>query len=155
MLCPFLPSSPHSESLWDHPVLLLLRYYKTQNEQNYQSNFLKMRVHGKPLTDIFYSLFFCSRWFWICSDGEDLPPSFFFLFASMEHMVMKLYITISWQLFQIRYFSYLNIYMNIQASSWGRFSEFLLKYSPITLVIVCQTCPPLGWLPMFTDVQTT
>lgn len=35
-LCPSLPSSPpcpHSESLWDHPVLPLLRYYETPNKQ--------------------------------------------------------------------------------------------------------------------------
>ena len=31
------------------------------------------------------------------------------------------------------------------------------KYTTITLVIliVCHTCPPLGWLPMLIDIQTT
>ena len=81
----------------------------------------------------------------------------FFFFASMEHMVMNIYITISWQLFQMRYFPCLTIYTNIQASSWGRFYDLLLKYTTITLVIllVCHTCPPLGWLPMLIDIQTT
>ena len=75
----------------------------------------------------------------------------------MEHMVMNIYIIISWPLFQMRYFPCLTIDTNIQASSWGRFYDLLLKYTIITLVIliVFHTCPPLGWLPMLIDIQTT
>lgn len=70
-------------------------------------------------------------------------------------MIMNLWTIITLQLFQMRYFSYLYIYTHLQASSWRRFYDLLLKYASITLVIVCQSCPPLGWLPMLIDTQTT
>ena len=111
---------------------------------------------GKSRTNIFYSLFFpliLDLQLWIIFSQF----LFFFFFASIEHMVMNIYITISWQLFQMRYFPCLAIYTNIQASSWGRFYDLLFKYTTITLVIllVRHTCPPLGWLPMLIDIQTT
>lgn len=133
---PFSPQLPIT--FWKLRRLPSLPCQGIKHKTKLQSNFLSVNSL-RPIKPTFSTLFYFP---WgdfryainlIQLKFDHLLSSF----ASMEQIVINVYIIIILQLFQMRSFSYLYIYTHIQASFlFKRLYGFVLRYTTIILVIV-------------------